>query len=130
MSWAPDTHGPLAVNPELVQPYYEAYNKFAKFVESSPRVIKFLSEPGDFVFFSNRIVLHARNAFELNGGVRHFQNMFIGALEFRRQLAKIAVKIGNCLLPIAFEGQDQQTMQFCKLPYNAVCIRWSSGIIN
>ena len=100
------------------------------FIESSPRAIKLSPEPGDFVFLNNRVVLHARNAFELNGGVRHFQNMFIGALEFRRQLAKIAVKIGNCLLSIAFEGQDQQTMQFCKLPYNAVCIRWSSGIIN
>ena len=72
VSWAPDTHGPLAVDPELVQPYYEAYNKFASFIESSSRAIKKTSKPGDFVFFSNRIVLHACNAFELNGGMRHF----------------------------------------------------------
>ena len=113
VSWAPDTHGPLAVNPELIQPYYEAYNKFAMFIESSPRAIKLSPEPGDFVFLNNRVVLHARNAFELNGGVRHFQNMFIGALEFRRQLAKIAVKLGRSLPPIAFGDQDQQNTQFC-----------------
>ena len=113
VSWAPDTHGPLAVDPELVQPYYEAYSKFGKFIESSPRARKFTSEPGDFVVFNNRMVLHARNAFELNGGVRHFQNMFIGALEFRRQLAKLAVKLGRSLPPITFGDQDQQNIQLC-----------------
>ena len=113
VSWAPDTHGPLAVDPELVQPYYEAYSKFAKLIESSPRAIQLTPEPGDFMFFNNRIVLHARNAFELNGGVRHFQNIFIGALEFRRQLAKLVIKLGKSLSPITFGDQDQQNTQFC-----------------
>ena len=113
VSWAPDTHGPLAVNPELVQQYYEAYNKFASFIKSSPRAIKKTSKPGDFVFFSNRIVLHARNAFELNGGTRHFQSMFIDALEFRRRLAKLSIKLGKPLPVISFGDQDQQNIQFC-----------------
>ena len=113
VSWAPDIHGPLAADPELVEPYYEAYSKFAKFIESSPRALEMLPEPGDFVFLNNRVLLHARNAFELNGGMRHFQNMFIGALEFRRQLAKLAVKLGKTLPPITFGDQDQQNTQFC-----------------
>ena len=113
MSWAPDLHGPMAVNPELVQPYYEAYNKFAKFVESSPRALEVASEPGDFLLLSNRAVFHARNAFELNGGMRHLQSMFIGVLEFRRQLAKLAVKLGRSLPPITFGDQDEQNTQFC-----------------
>ena len=113
VSWAPDLHGPLVIEPELVQPYYEAYNKFAKFIEYSPRAIEMKSEPGDFVLLSNRTVLHARNAFELNGGMRHLQSMFIGTLEFRRQLAKLAVKLGRSLPPIAFGDQDQQNIQFC-----------------
>ena len=113
VSWAPDTHGPLAVNPELVQPYYEAYNRFANFIEYSPRVIKKTSKPGDFIFFSNRIVLHARNAFELNGGTRHFQSMFIDALEFRRRLAKLSIKLGKPLPVISFGDQDHQNIQFC-----------------
>ena len=65
------------------------------------------------MFLNNRAVLHGRNAFELNGGVRHFQNMFIGVLEFRRQLAKIAVRLGRSLPPITFGDQDQQNTQFC-----------------
>ena len=113
VSWAPDLHGPMAVSPELVQPYYEAYNKFAKFVESSPRALEVASEPGDFVLLSNRAVFHARNAFELNGGMRHLQSMFLGVLEFRRQLAKLAVKLGRSLPPITFGDQDEQNTQFC-----------------
>ena len=113
VNWAPDTHGPLAVKPELVQPYYEAHNKYAKFIESSPRIIEMTPEPGDYVFFSNRTVFHARNAFDLNGGMRHLQSMFIGVLEFRRQLAKLAVKLGRSLPPFIFGDQDEQNMQFC-----------------
>ena len=113
VTWGPDIHGPLAVDPDLVEPYYEAYSKFAKFIESSPRALELLPEPGDFVFLNNRVVLHARNAFELNGGMRHFQSMFIGALEFRRQLTKLAVILGKSLPPITFGDQDQQNTQFC-----------------
>ena len=113
MSLAPDTNGPLAVNPELVQPYYEVCSRFANFIESSSRAIKKTSKPGDFVFFSNRIVLHARNAFELNGGTRHLQSMFIDALEFCRRLAKLSIKLGNPLPVISFGDQDQQNIQFC-----------------
>ena len=113
VSWAPDTHGPLAVDPELVEPYYDAHNKFAKFIESSPRIIEMPPQPGDFVFFNNRTVFHGRNAFELNGGMRHLQSMFIGALEFRRYLTKLAVKLGKVLPTISFGDQDQQNIHLC-----------------
>ena len=35
--------------------------------------IKHRFRPGDLIAFNNRRVLHARNGFKLNGGVRHLQ---------------------------------------------------------
>ena len=67
------------------------------------------------MFINDRIVLHARNAFQLNGGVCHFQTMLIGALEFRRQLAKLAIQLRKSLPPIIFGDQDQRTPNFAEL---------------
>ena len=35
--------------------------------------VKFLLGPGDLMCFNNHRILHAREAFELNGGMRHLQ---------------------------------------------------------
>lgn len=35
--------------------------------------LEFKMVPGDLLSFNNRRVLHGRNAFTLNGGIRHLQ---------------------------------------------------------
>jgi hypothetical protein len=40
-------------------------------------------QPGDLVTFNNRRVLHARNSFDLNGGIRHL---------------KVSINAGTCIL--------------------------------
>ena len=94
-SWAPPFEGPLRVHPDLVEPYYKAYRKFAEVVNSSDLLIEFRLQPGELVSFNNRRILHGRRGFSLNGGVRHIQGAYVNIDEFNSKYHYQSVKIGR-----------------------------------
>ncbi|XP_065833270.1 gamma-butyrobetaine dioxygenase-like isoform X2 [Oscarella lobularis] len=80
--WSPAFEGPLRISEELVEPYYEAYFHFSRFLHEHPAKIKRKIELGDVVVFNNVRILHGRTQFELNGGSRHLQGAYISQDEF------------------------------------------------
>ncbi|XP_070180244.1 gamma-butyrobetaine dioxygenase-like isoform X2 [Littorina saxatilis] len=69
-----------------VEPYYEAYQEFAKAIKYSPDIVECQLKPGDLVTFNNRRILHARKSFDLNGGVRHLKGCYVNIDHFKSQV--------------------------------------------
>ena len=44
--------------------------------------------------FNNRRVMHARHAFQLNGGVRHLRGCYVNIDEFKSRLYVLAISAG------------------------------------
>jgi gamma-butyrobetaine dioxygenase len=70
--WAVHHEGPLQVNEEDVEPYYEAYTYLAKAMMYD-RECQFHHrlESGDMFTLNNHRMLHGRKKIQLNGGTRH-----------------------------------------------------------
>lgn len=83
VNWSPAFEGPLCVPEEDVEPYFKAYRRFTKLIDESPIKKTVPLEPGDLVCFNNRRVLHGRNSFKLNGGVRFLKGAYVNIDEFR-----------------------------------------------
>ena len=54
---------PFRVPFEWMRLWYEAYNAFAKILQDEKYQFRFLLQPGDYVLYSNRTMVHAREAF-------------------------------------------------------------------
>ncbi|ELT94056.1 hypothetical protein CAPTEDRAFT_227933 [Capitella teleta] len=93
--WAPSFEGPLCVPEEDIEPYYAAYHKFAEMIELSETKVQFRLEEGDLLSFNNRRMLHARDAFVLNGGMRHLQGCYVNIDEFQSRVEVIKRRIGS-----------------------------------
>ncbi|XP_027056305.1 uncharacterized protein LOC113683279 isoform X2 [Pocillopora damicornis] len=72
VTWAPPFEGPLSVP------------------EKSVRL-----HQGDLVCFNNRRILHGRNSFNLNGGVRHFKGAYVNIDEFRNAFQVTSELVGS-----------------------------------
>jgi alpha-ketoglutarate-dependent taurine dioxygenase len=87
VNWAPAFEGPLDVDDErVIDDYYKAYCTFARLLDRSPTRVEQRLEPGDLVCFNNRRMLHARHAFQSNGGSRHLQGCYVNIDEFKSRL--------------------------------------------
>ena len=95
VNWSPPSEGPLKVHPELVDPYYQAYGRFQQVLDSSENVIKFQLKPGDLVAFNNHRILHGRQEFKLNGGMRHLQGVYINIDEFKSEYHCASLQVGK-----------------------------------
>ncbi|XP_022333669.1 2-(trimethylamino)ethylphosphonate dioxygenase-like isoform X2 [Crassostrea virginica] len=93
INWAPAFEGPLCVRSEDVVPYYKAYHKFAEAIDNSSAKLEFKMVPGDLISFNNRRVLHGRNAFTLNGGMRHLQGCYVNIDEYKSKLCYLSNKL-------------------------------------
>lgn len=102
--WNQQAEGPLQVPEEMVQPYYEAYSKFLELMHASPATVKHRMVQGECVTFNNRRMVHSREAFKLNGGVRQLQGIYINVDDFRnaiqiqylkRNTGQLVKRIGN-----------------------------------
>ncbi|XP_071832956.1 2-(trimethylamino)ethylphosphonate dioxygenase-like isoform X2 [Apostichopus japonicus] len=102
--WNAQAEGPLQVPEEMVEPYYEAYFKFAALMEKSPSRIVYRMQQGECVTFNNRRMVHSRQAFKLNGGVRQLQGIYINVDDFKnaiqtqylkRKSGQLVKRIGN-----------------------------------
>lgn len=95
VTWAPPFEGPLSVPEEDVEPYYRAYRLFSKLMEESPLQKSVRLHQGDLVCFNNRRILHGRNSFNLNGGVRHFKGAYVNIDEFRNAFQVTSELVGS-----------------------------------
>ncbi|KAL8588863.1 hypothetical protein ACOMHN_051457 [Nucella lapillus] len=104
VNWSPQFEGPLAVPQDQLKQYYAAYEAFAKAIKFSPHILEQRLNPGDLVTFNNRRILHARQSFELNGGVRHLKGCYLNIDHFKSQVnvysrlhgeGKPAKRVGN-----------------------------------
>lgn len=95
VNWAPAFEGPLSVSESDVEPYYEAYYKFFKAIRSSPHIIEVKLHEGDLVAFNNRMILHGRNSFDLNGGARHFQGCYVNIDAYKSKIHVLAKQLGD-----------------------------------
>ncbi|KXJ17460.1 Gamma-butyrobetaine dioxygenase [Exaiptasia diaphana] len=86
ITWSPAFEGPLFVDEEDVEPYYEAYFAFDKAVNQSELKVKFRLEEGDLIAFNNIRILHGREEFELNGGGRSLRGCYVNIDEFRNKV--------------------------------------------
>lgn len=79
--WSPPFMGPLRVDPNDVEPYYKAYSRFRSLLHSKEMWNKygcrFRLQPGDLLTFSNRRMLHGRDAFTSHEGVRMLQGCYL-----------------------------------------------------
>ncbi|XP_031571476.1 uncharacterized protein LOC116305659, partial [Actinia tenebrosa] len=60
ITWSPPFEGPLFVDEDDVEAYYNAYRKFNDAIEKSPLLLKFKLNEGELVAFNNIRVLHGR----------------------------------------------------------------------
>ncbi|CBY09584.1 unnamed protein product [Oikopleura dioica] len=77
VNWAPAFEG-KSNNSSMTPAYLKAYRRFMRQVdESKTKTVQKLE------IFNNRRMLHGRNAFKLNGGVRHMEVAYTNICEFR-----------------------------------------------
>ncbi|KAL5463316.1 hypothetical protein EMCRGX_G032208 [Ephydatia muelleri] len=81
--WAPVFEGPLVASKEDVDQYYKAYSCLSELFQNSTLKIQHRLTVGELLVFNNRRVLHGRNAFTLNGGIRHLQGAYVNIDEFK-----------------------------------------------
>lgn len=64
---------PFQFAPDMMKPYYEAYQTFSRMVNEPERQVRFKLQPGDLFMVDNERVLHARTGFS---GTRHLQGCY------------------------------------------------------
>jgi gamma-butyrobetaine dioxygenase len=77
---------PLAIDPELVLPYYAAYFKFVSILRHPALEVTVHLRPGDLLSFHQRRVLHGRKAYNPNSGRCHLQTCHVDWDEFMSRL--------------------------------------------
>jgi gamma-butyrobetaine dioxygenase len=94
--WAPPFDGPLEAPADDVEPYYRAYACFESFLASlvPTRGWIFRLRAGEIATFNNRRLLHGRNAFTSNGGVRALRGCYVNIDEFASRFATLSREFG------------------------------------
>lgn len=77
---------PFRLDPELVEPYYAAYQAFGRMLEAQAYRIQFKLEPGDLFIVDNLRVLHGRTGYS-QSGERHLQGCYADRDGLRSRLA-------------------------------------------
>ena len=76
---------PFLIDPEMMEPYYEAYRTFGRMRESAEYQLQLELRAGDLYVVDNRRVMHGRTGFS-GGGARHLQSCYIERDEFISRL--------------------------------------------
>jgi gamma-butyrobetaine dioxygenase len=66
---------PFAFAPDLIEPYYRAYQRFARLLDDQRFQVRFKLAPGDLFIVDNTRVLHGRTGFA-SAGERHLQGCY------------------------------------------------------
>ena len=78
--------GAIDLDPNMIEPFYEAWQTFGRILRDLDLEYVFKMEPGDCQVFDNRRVLHARAAFDPNSGPRHLQGTYVERDDFMSRL--------------------------------------------
>ena len=81
--WNSQVEGPPCLPHDQVEDYYQARRTWAYFLKNFPVRQTFTLLPGVLIAFNNRRMLHSRNSFQLNGGVRHLQGCYVNIDDFK-----------------------------------------------
>lgn len=79
-----------AIDPDTLDLFYRGRAGLRKLLNDPARRATFLLAPGDVMMMNNRRLLHGRNSYELESGMRHLQGCYIeldGPDMLRRRLA-------------------------------------------
>ncbi len=68
---------PLDIPGELIEPYTEAYRRFARILARPELTLVLHLAPGDLLVLENGRALHGRSAFDPNAGARHLQGCYV-----------------------------------------------------
>lgn len=77
VNFSPQNHGPLAVPPQDVVPFYTAFKRFSEEVHAKDLVLLRKLKEGELVIFDNRRVLHGRAQFDQTEP-RHLRGTYMG----------------------------------------------------
>ncbi|XP_071081334.1 gamma-butyrobetaine dioxygenase-like [Haliotis cracherodii] len=106
--WSPSLVGPLHTKEEDVEPYYRAYKVMEHFLNTFPLQYRLRMQAGDMISFNNRRVLHGRESFNPNEGIRHFQGCYVQIDEFKSQVQVFSNKFGDGKLATRVGNMDMQ----------------------
>ncbi|KAJ8314518.1 hypothetical protein KUTeg_006668 [Tegillarca granosa] len=95
IKWSPPYHGPIALEEDLIEPFYRAFILFGKAIENYKykRAIRLVN--GDVIAFNNRRVCHGRNSFENMHGERHLQGGYVNIDDYKSKLMILHKKYGD-----------------------------------
>ena len=85
--------GPLDIDADMVEDYYEAYRRLCQLMIMPENQVQFRLESGDAVLFDNHRVLHARQHF--TGQNRFLQICNVPRESFHEQYRLLANKLGH-----------------------------------
>ncbi|CAK8677669.1 unnamed protein product [Clavelina lepadiformis] len=97
--WQPGTHSALQVRERDVERYYKAHNKMMEIIRRKELQYKFKLSAGDLLIFNNRRMLHARDAYKSNGGVRHLRGTYLRLDHVKSKYLVLARKLGYDVIP-------------------------------
>lgn len=95
IKWSPPYHGPIALEEDLIEPFYRAFILFGKAIENYKykRAIRLVN--GDVIAFNNRRMCHGRNSFENMHGERHLQGGYVNIDDYKSKLMILHKKYGD-----------------------------------
>lgn len=77
---------PLDIAPDLIKPFYKAYQTFSRILRSPQFEYHYKLKPGNCAVFNNRRILHGRSEFFPQSGARHFQGCYVDTDDFLSRL--------------------------------------------
>ncbi|RUS85566.1 hypothetical protein EGW08_006649 [Elysia chlorotica] len=78
-----------------VEAFFEAYKYFYNMIKYEPSFYALRMEAGNLISFNNRRILHGRNAFSSQKGLRWFQGNYIELSEFQSRLQTFHNTVGD-----------------------------------
>ncbi|ORZ17767.1 hypothetical protein BCR42DRAFT_325607 [Absidia repens] len=93
VNYAPQFQGPMdELPPKEMKRFYQAYQRFADFIEDESLRFEVTLKPGQLVLFANRRVLHGRTAFDPTSGDRHLKGTYLTLDSLKDKLRVLGAK--------------------------------------
>lgn len=95
VNYAPQFQGPLDdLTPTESKKFYQAFQRFADFIEDDSLRYQLTLQPGELVMFANRRVLHGRTAFDPTSGDRHLKGTYLSLDSLKDKLRVLSAQYG------------------------------------
>ncbi|KAG0933132.1 hypothetical protein G6F57_010942 [Rhizopus arrhizus] len=95
VNYAPQFQGPLDdLTPTESKKFYQAFQRFADFIEDDSLRYQLTLQPGELVMFANRRVLHGRTAFDPTSGDRHLKGTYLNLDSLKDKLRVLSAQYG------------------------------------